>query len=217
MIKLYSMPSSGNSYKVRLLLAKLGIAFQHIPVEYNKAGEAPQQQQQLTLTTEFRTKNPAAKVPLVEFENGQCLAESNAILHYYGEGTRFLPTDRLERARVYQWMFWEQNVHEGCVAVRMATFNYPQREMDRSQVRMAALLESGNSALDVMEVQLNKTPFLAGDAISIADISLYGYTHRADLGGFDVVGRKGIAAWLKRVADDAGHVPIDWLPETTSD
>ena len=209
MIKLYSMPSSGNSYKVRLLLAKLGISFRHIPVEYNKAGEAPQQ---LTLTPEFRTKNPAAKVPMVEFEDGQCLAESNAILHYYGEGTRFLPTDKLERARVYQWMFWEQNVHEGCVAVRMATYNYPERDMDRSPERMASLLESGNSALDVMEVQLNKTPFLAGATISIADICLYGYTHRADLGGFDVAGRKGITNWLKRVAEDAGHVPIDWLP-----
>lgn len=212
MIKLYSMPSSGNSYKVRLLLAKLGISFQHIPVEYNNNNPS----EQLTLTPEFRTKNPAGKVPLVEFEDGQSyLAESNAILHYYGEGTRFLPTDKLERAKVYQWMFFEQNVHEGCVAVRMATFCYPQREMDRSPARMTSLLDSGNQALDVMEVQLNKTPFLAGDNLSIADICLYGYTHRADLGGFDVASRKGIATWLKRVASDAGHVPIDWLPDET--
>lgn len=204
MVKLYSMPSSGNSYKVRLLLSKLGIAFQHVGVEYGE--------QQLTLTREFRAKNPAGKVPLLEFEDGTYLAESNAILHYYAEGTRFMPVNKLERARVYQWLFWEQNVHEGSIAVRMATFCYPHRDMDRSPERMAKLLESGNSALDVMEVQLGKTAFLAGDSLSIADICLYAYTHRANLGGFDLEERKGIAAWLKRVAQDEGHVTIDWLP-----
>jgi glutathione S-transferase len=150
---------------------------------------------------------------LIEFEDGQCLSESNAILHYFGEGTRFVPTDKLERAKVYQWLFWEQNVHEASVAVRMATFNYPQREMDRSPECMEALLQSGNSALDVMEQQLAKTPFLVGETISIADVCLYGYTHRADIGGFDVKSRKGIIAWLERVANDAGHVPIEWIPE----
>jgi glutathione S-transferase len=77
-----------------------------------------------------------------------------------------------------------------------------------------ALLQSGNAALDVMEVQLQKTPFLAGGvALSMADLCLYAYSHRAELGGFDVgMGRPGIAAWLERVASDPGHVPIDWLP-----
>jgi glutathione S-transferase len=205
MIKLYSMPSSGNSYKARLLLAKLGIPFQHISAEYGE--------DRLTATREFLAKNPAGKVPLIEFEDGQCLSESNAILHYFGEGTRFVPTDKLERAKVYQWLFWEQNVHEASVAVRMATFNYPQREMDRSPECMEALLQSGNSALDVMEQQLAKTPFLVGETISIADVCLYGYTHRADMGGFDVKSRKGIIAWLEQVANDAGHVPIEWIPE----
>lgn len=178
-----------------------------MPVEYGNG-----EQEQLTLTKEFRAKNPAGKVPLLEFENGECLSESNAILHYYAEGTRFLPMDNLERARVYQWMFWEQNVHEGAIAVRMAVFNYPHRDMDRSPERLTNLLENGNSALDVMEVQLAKTRFLAGDSISIADLCLYAYTHRANLGGFDLEARKGIASWLKRVAEDKGHVPIDWLP-----
>lgn len=210
MLKLYSMPSSGNSYKVRLLLAKLNIPFDHVSVEYNQAGKPSQQ---LTLTPEFRAKNPAGKVPLMELaEGGPYLSESNAILHYFGEGTRFMPTEKLERARVYQWMFWEQNVHEGSVAVRMATFNYPERDMDRSPERLASLLESGNQALEVMEIQLNQTPYLAGDRISIADICLYGYTHRAHLGGFDVAQRQGITAWLERVRNDPGHVPIEWLP-----
>jgi glutathione S-transferase len=126
-----------------------------------------------------------------------------------------LPCDhKLSRAKVYQWMFFEQNVHEGSVAVRMAVYNYPQRDMDRSPARLEALLEAGSAALDVMEVQLQQTPFLVGDALSLADVCLYAYTHGAAKGGFDVSAttRPGIAAWLERVAQNAGHVPIGWLP-----
>jgi glutathione S-transferase len=222
MIKLYSMPSSGNSYKVRLLLAKLAIPFFHIAVEYNNISNISEAPKQLTLTPEFRAMNPAGKVPLIEFlsdkkgQPSEYLSESNAILHYFAEGTRFMPKDKLERARAYQWMFFEQNNHESSVAVRMATFCYPYRPMDRSPERMEALLQSGNAALDVMEVQLQKTPYLAGGvALSMADLCLYAYTHRAELGGFDVGKRRpGIAAWLERVVSDAGHVPIDdWLPQ----
>ena len=205
MITLYSMPSSGNSYKVRLLLAQLGIPFRHISAEY--AGDDT-----LTQTDTFRAKNPTGKVPLVEFEDGRHLSESNAILHYFAEGTRFLPEGKLERAKAYQWMFFEQNFHEGSVAVRAATFVYPQREMDRSPQRMADLLESGNRALDVMEIQLQKTPYLAGATYSIADIALYAYTHSAENGGFDITSRTGIAGWLNRVAAQDGHVRLDWLP-----
>ena len=206
MITLYSMPSSGNSYKVRLLLAQLEIPFNHIEVEYAGADT-------LTQTAGFEEKNPTRKVPLVEFEDGEHLAESNAILHYFGEGSAFVPQDKLARARMYQWMFFEQNFHEASVAVRAATFVYPQREMDRSPERMAALLESGNKALDVMETQLLKTPYLAGDTYSLADICLYAYTHSAAKGGFDVVSRAGIAAWLDRVATQPRHVTLDWVPE----
>lgn len=205
MFTLYSMPSSGNSYKVRLLLAHLGLAYTHVAAEYD--GDAS-----LTRTDDFMRKNPTGKVPTVEFEDGACLSESNAILMYFGEDTRFVPDDKLARARMFQWMFFEQNFHESSVAVRCATFVYPQREMDRSPERMAALLESGNKALDVMEVQLQKTPYLAGDMFSLADICLYGYTHSADRGGFDISGRKGIANWLERVRNQPGHVTLDWLP-----
>ena len=208
MFTLYSMPSSGNSYKVRLLLAHLGLAYTHIAAEYE--GDAT-----LTRTDAFLRKNPTGKVPTVEFEDGQCLSESNAILTYFGEGTRFVPQDKLARARMFQWMFFEQNFHEGTVAVRCAVYRYPQREMDRSHERLADLLAGGNRALDVMEVQLLKTPYLAGDTLSLADICLYGYTHSADFGGFDIAGRPGIAAWLKRVADKPGHITLDWLPEAS--
>jgi glutathione S-transferase len=216
MIKLYSMPSSGNSYKVRLLLAQLGVPYQHIAVEYDRNVT-----NMMTNTPSFRDKNPHGKVPLVEFQDGTTLSESNAILHYFAEGTPFIPTSKIERARAYQWMFWEQNSHEPYVAGRMATFNYPQRvDMDRSPPRMAALLASGNHALDVLEVQLAKNkattpvPFVCGENYSIADICLYGYTHAAGEGGFDVsaAARPHIASWLKRVASQPGHVTIDWLP-----
>jgi len=206
MITLYSMPSSGNSYKVRLLLAQLGIPFHHIEAEY--AGDAT-----LTKTEEFRAKNPTGKVPLVEFENGEHLSESNAILHYFGEGTAFVPEDKLARARMYQWMFFEQNFHEGSIAVRSAVYRYPEREMDRSPERLAALLDSGHTALDVMETQLQKTPYLTGEHYTLSDICLYAYTHSAEKGGFGLTSRPGILAWLARVAAQPGHVPLEWLPE----
>jgi glutathione S-transferase len=206
MITLYSMPSSGNSYKVRLLLAFLGINYHHVAAEYD--GD-----ETLTRSELFLRKNPTGKVPTVEFESGECLSESNAILHYFGEGSRFVPIDKLARARMYQWMFFEQNFHESTIAVRSAVYVYPQRDMDRSPERLASLLDGGNRALDIMEEQLSKTPYLAGAGLSLADICLYGYTHSAERGGFDVVNRSGIAAWLKRVGGKPGHVSLDWLPD----
>ncbi len=208
MITLYSMPSSGNSYKVRLLLAHLNVPYNHVAVEYD--GDST-----LTRTDDFLTKNPAGKVPTVEFDNGECLSESNAILHYFGEGTRFVPQDRLTRARMYQWMFFEQNFHESTVAVRSAVYVYPQREMDRSPERLAALLDAGHKALDIMEAQLSNGPYLAGGSLSLADICLYGYTHSAENGGFDISSRKGIVQWINRVREEPGHVTLDWLPQPT--
>ncbi len=205
MITLYSMPSSGNSYKIRLLLAHLGIPFKHIAVEYE--GEAT-----LTQTSQFRALNPTGKVPLVVFEDETTLSESNALLHYFGEGTPWVPDERLDRALMYQWMFFEQNMHEGSVAVRMATYNYPQREMDRSPPRMAALLEAGHAALDVMETRLQGHNWLAGQHVSLADLCLYAYTHGARQGGFDLDSRPGISGWLSRVSNLPGHVPLNWLP-----
>ncbi|NKB54632.1 MAG: glutathione S-transferase family protein [Rhizobiaceae bacterium] len=207
MFTLYSMPSSGNSYKARLLLAHLDLPYEHVSAEYDGDNS-------LTRTRNFLRKNPTGKVPTVEFDSGECLSESNAILLYFGEGTSFVPEDQLTRARMYQWMFFEQNFHEATVAVRSAVYVYPQRDMDRSPERLASLLEGGNKALDVMEVQLNKTPYLTGDLITLADICLYGYTHSADKGGFDITrgSRSGIAAWLERVRQQPGHVPLDWLP-----
>jgi glutathione S-transferase len=202
MLTLYSMPSSGNSYKVRLLLAKLGIPFNHIAAEYGSG---------VTTSEAFRAKNPNGKVPLIELEDGKLLAESNAILLFFGDGTRFVPQDKYARAKVHEWMFFEQNYHEGTIAVRAAILNYTHRAAQRTPETLAGLLESGHRVLGVMEAQLAKTPFIAGDVFTVADIALYAYTHSAgSRGGFEMERFPKINAWLKRCADDAGHVPIEW-------
>lgn len=205
MLTLYSMPSSGNSYKVRLLLAHLNTPFRVIETEYDGGRE-------LTKTAEFRAKNPHGKVPLLELEDGRLLSESNAILLFLSEGTRFLPTDRFERAKVLQWMFWEQNSHESSIAVRGAILTYEDRKHRRTPEILDPLLEAGNHCLSVMEAQLVKTPYLAGTTFTVADICLYGYTHSAAKGGFRLAAFPAVSAWLARVAGEEGHVPLEWTP-----
>jgi glutathione S-transferase len=205
MLTLYSMPSSGNSYKVRLLLALLNIPFRVIETEYDGGKE-------LTKTPEFRAKNPHGRVPLLVLEDGRLLSESNAILLYLAEGTRFVPQEQFARAKVHQWMFWEQNSHEASIAVRAAILRYPERGHQRTPEVLGPLLVSGIHCLSVMETQLRQTPYLVGDACSVADICLYGYTHLAEQGGFDLKPFPAIQAWLKRVASEPGHVPLQWAP-----
>ena len=205
MLTLYSMPSSGNSYKVRLLLAKLSIPFHHIAAEYGSG---------VTTSAEFRALNLHGKVPLVQFEDGRTLSESNAILCHFGEGTRFLPEDAFTRAKMLQWMFWEQNSHEATIAVRAAILSYPHRAAEKTPETLAKLLDGGNHCLGVMEEQLKQTPFLAGEAITLADLCLYAYTHTAgSRGGYDLGGFPAVTAWLARVAADEGHVPLEWPGE----
>lgn len=202
-MKIFGMSDSGNCYKPRLLLAKLGRPFVHVEVDsVNGATRKP----------EFLALNPNGKVPLLERDDGRLLAESNAILLHLAEGTRFLPSDAYERALVYQWLFFEQYSHEPYIAVRRAILKYPERAKEATPERLAATLAGGSKALDVMEQQLSRTPFIAGEAISIADIALYAYTHEADIGGFDLDAYPAVSAWLGRVRADPGHVPITWLP-----
>jgi glutathione S-transferase len=202
MLTLYSMPSSGNSYKVRLILAKLGIRFKHIAAEYGSG---------VTTSDAFRAMNPNGKVPLLQLEDGRLLAESNAILLYLADGTRFVPEDRYARAKAHEWMFFEQNYHEGTVAVRAAVLTYPHRASARTPENLANLLEGGHRALGVMEAQLGKTPYLAGESFTVADICLYAYTHSAGAkGGFEMARFPHIVEWLARCAEDPGHVPLEW-------
>lgn len=203
MLTLYSQLDSGNCYKPRLLLAKLGRPFRHVSVSSLDGS---------TRTPEYLAKNPNGKVPLLELEDGRFLAESNAMLLYLAEGTRFVPSDAYARALVWQWLFFEQYSHEPNIAVRRALTLYPERAREATPERMAATLAGGERALGVMEAQLAKTPFLVGDAYSVADIALYSYTHDADLAGFAMERYPAVQAWLARVAEDEGHVPLDWLP-----
>ena len=202
-MKIYGMSDSGNCYKPRLLLAKLGRPFVH--VEVNSIDGT-------TRKPEFLALNPNGKVPLLERDGGRLLAESNAILLHLAEGTRFLPSDAYERALVYQWLFFEQYSHEPYIAVRRAVLKYPERAKEASPERLASTLAGGNKALGVMEQQLSRTPFIAGEAISIADIALYAYTHEAGIGGFDLDAYPAVSAWLDRIRADPGHVAITWLP-----
>jgi glutathione S-transferase len=202
MLTLYSMPSSGNSYKVRLLLAKLGIPFKHVAAE-NGSG--------VTTSEAFRKLNPNGKVPLVALEDGRLVAESNAILLYFGEGTRFVPDDKFARAKMYEWMFWEQYSHEPVIAVRAAILAYDKYAHRRTPEVLGEYLENGHRVLGIMETQLSKTPYFAGDIFTVADIALYGYTHSAGAkGGFEMERFPAIKAWLARCTADDGHVGIEW-------
>ena len=205
MLTLYSMPSSGNSYKVRLLLALLGRPYRHVDAEYGSG---------VTETADFRALNPAGKVPLLVLEDGRLLSESNAILLYLARGTRFLPDDAYEQALCHQWMFFEQNSHETSVAVRAAILTYPQRAHLRTPENLDPLLESGNRALSIMEIQLARTPYLTGNALTVADLCLFGYTHSAGAkGGYDMDRFPAIGSWLERIAAEPGYVPLTFIPE----
>jgi glutathione S-transferase len=203
MLTLYSQQASGNAYKPRLLMALLGIPFRVVDMNtYDGSTRKPP----------FIEKNPIGKVPLLEFDDGRRLAESNAILLHLAEGTSYLPAEKFDRAKACEWLFFEQYSHEPAIAVRRSILTAPERAHMRTPERLAQLLESGNRALAVMEGRLAKADWLAGDAYSIADIALYAYTHVAGEGGYDLGPYPGIRAWLDRVAAQPGHVPIDWRP-----
>ena len=201
-MKIYGMTDSGNCYKPRLLMAKLGRAFTHVEVSSRDGS---------TRSPAFLAKNPNGKVPLLELDDGRVLAESNAMLLYLGEGTRFVPSEAYERALVYQWLFFEQYSHEPYVAVRRALRRYPERAEIATPDRLAATLAGGNKALAVMETHLADHAFFPAETMTIADIALYAYTHDADAGGFNLKAFPAVAAWLKRVEGDEGHVGMEWV------
>ena len=198
-VLLYDSPVSGNCYKVRLLLAHLGVAYERRTVDVvDRSGR-----EEL-----LGHLNPAQRVPTLVLDDGRSLAESNAILWYFGEGTRFVPEDRLERARVLQWLFFEQYDHEPAIAVARFLKGYSGRP-ELFEARRDELLPRGYRALDAMERHLADREWLVGDGLTLADVSLYAYTHAADEGGFDLGRYPAIRGWLDRVAAEPGHVPID--------
>jgi glutathione S-transferase len=198
MLTLYDILPSGNGYKVRLLLSQLGIPFKLVEKDILK-GE--------TRTPEFLAINPDGRIPTVQFDDGRILAQSNAIMFYFAEGTRFLPADRFERAEALQWMFFEQYSHEPYIAVARFWIHELHKRLEWAE-RLKEKWQKGYQALDVMERRLKEHSFLAGKAYSIADIALYAYTHVAEEGDFDLGRYPAIRAWLDRVADQPGHVLI---------
>jgi glutathione S-transferase len=193
---LYNSQVSGNCYKVRLLFAHLGIEYERRELDVvDRSNRADV----------LGGLNPALRVPTLMLDDGRALPESDAILFYFAEGTPYLPEDRYERAQVLQWMFFEQYNHEPNIAVARfrQTFGVEVSEEERDARR-----RGGEAALKAMDGHLNDRPFLVGDRYTIADIALYAYTHVAPEGGFELEPYPAIAAWLRRVATQPGHVPI---------
>jgi glutathione S-transferase len=201
---LYSMQNSGNCYKPRLLMHQLGIPFRVVETDTREGA---------TRTAEFIALNPNARVPLLILPDGRKLSESNAMLLYLAEGTKYLPADRYERALVNQWLFFEQYDHEPQVAVARSWLHvFPERKARVTPEQIAGWQDKGNKALGVMEKRLAANDWLAGSAYSVADIALYAYTHVAEDGGYDLGRYPGISAWIKRVAAQPGYVGLFWQP-----
>jgi len=196
-LRLYDYLPSGNGYKVRLLLHQLGIPFERVEMDILR-GE--------TRTPEFLAKNPNGRIPTLELDDGSHLAESNAILCYLADGTPFLPADRLDRARVLQWMCFEQYSHEPNIAT--VRFWYHSELTDERRALLPAKRQLGEAALRVMDEHLRTRRFFVGEGYTVADIALYAYTHVADEGGFDLAPHGAIRGWLERVRAQPGHVPI---------
>jgi glutathione S-transferase len=197
MLRLYDYLESGNAYKVRLLLTQLGLPFERIEMDILKGA---------TRTPEFLAKNPNGRIPCLELEDGTFLWESNAIQFYLAEGTPFLPADRLERAQVLQWMFFEQYSHEPYIAV--VRFWHFAGMVEKNRAQLAERVERGYAALGVMESHLAKHDFFVGGRYSIADIALYAYTHVAEEGRFELGRFPAIGRWLERVRSQPRHIPI---------
>jgi glutathione S-transferase len=193
-VLLYNSQVSGNCYKVRLLFAHLRVRYERREMDVVDRSNRAELLGDL---------NPALRVPTLVLDDGRPLAESNAILFYFAEGTRYLPEDRYERAQVLQWLFFEQYSHEPNIAV--VRFWVAFSDAPPPDPEIEARRRAGYAALEAMERHLSSREFLVSERFTIADISLYAYTHVAGEGGFDLAGYPAIRAWLDRVAGQPGH------------
>jgi glutathione S-transferase len=194
---LYDSRVSGNCYKVRLLLAHLGVEYERREVDVVDRSNRAELLGEL---------NPAWRVPTLVLDDGRPLAESNAILWYLGDGSQYVPADDFERAKVLQWLFFEQYSHEPYIAV--VRFWVAVAKTPPARAALEEKLRFGYAALDAIERHLATRPFVVADRYTIADIALYAYTHVAHEGGFDMSPYPAIGSWLERVAGQPGHVPI---------
>lgn len=201
MITVYGMRTSGNCYKVQLLLEQQGRAYRWVEVDSAHGA---------TRTPAFLARNPNGKVPLLELEDGRRLAESNAILYYLAEGTPLWPGDSWLRAQTLQWLCFEQYSHEPCIAVARFIRRWLPADHPR-QAELPALIERGQCALAVMEQHLSGREWFVGERYGLADIALYAYTHCAGDGGFELDAFPHVLAWLARVRAQPGHTPMPRL------
>jgi glutathione S-transferase len=198
-VLLYNSAVSGNCYKVRLLAAQLGL-----PLELHELSVVDRSNRADVLGD----LNPAQRVPTLVLDDGRPVAESNAILWYLGDGTEYVPDDRYERAQVLQWQFFEQYQHEPSIAVVRFLIGF-SGEAEKHAERIREQTANGYIALDAMERHLATRAFVVGERYTVADISLYAYTHVAHEGGFDLEPYPAIRTWLEQVAGQPGHIAID--------
>ncbi|ABZ92834.1 Glutathione transferase [Leptospira biflexa serovar Patoc strain 'Patoc 1 (Ames)'] len=197
-MKIYGDHQSGNCYKLQLVASFLGITYEWIQLDI-KNGD--------TKTESFLKLNPNGKIPILVLDDGKVLSESNAILNYLAEGSEFLPKDPYLRAKVLQWQFFEQYSHEPYIAVARFIQHYLGIPEER-RVEYESKQSGGHKALKVMEIQLEKTPYLIGDFMTIADISLFAYTHVANEGGFDLSQYPKINQWIERIKNQKQFIPM---------
>lgn len=198
MIKVYGDLKSGNCFKVKSILDLTGTAYEWVVTDVMKSE---------TRTPEFLAKNPNGRIPLVEFDDGTFLPESNAALYYFAQGSDYWPNDARAQAEVLQWMFFEQYSHEPFIATSrfwLKFLNQPDEYADK----LAEAQPKGYAALDVMEKALQGNTFLTGSKATIADLALFAYTHKAHEGGFSLGDYTGIRAWIERIEALAGFEPM---------
>jgi len=198
-MQIYGDVKSGNCYKLKLLCALLSIEHDWVAIDILQ-GE--------TRSDHFLSLNPNGQIPVCVTDDGAVLTQSNAILFYLAEGSRYWPDERLAQTRVLEWQFFEQYNHEPSIAVARFIKLYqgmPENRRDEHQDR----LKAGYRALDVMQARLQNRDFLATDDCSLADISLYAYTHVAHEGGFDLSAYPAIRSWIARIQGLQGYVGMD--------
>lgn len=207
MFTLYSMQSSGNSYKARMLLARLEREYHLVEIDRFK-GE--------NRTPEYLAKNPEGRLPALELADGRILAESNAILIYLAEGTAWLPQDRFAYAETLRWMFFEQHSHEPAIAEARFWLRFVRGGRELRTHEIDQWMERGYAALALMEQHLSTHDYFVGDRETVADLALYAHTHVAPEGDFDLAAFPSVGRWLTRIASNPLHIPIDRMHSSIS-
>ncbi|MBT8437559.1 MAG: glutathione S-transferase family protein [Gammaproteobacteria bacterium] len=197
-MKIYGDVYSGNCYKLKLICALLAIEHEWIPVDILKGD---------TRSEKFLALNPNGQIPVCVTAGGDVLTESNAILYYLAQGSQYWPTDRLAQTRILEWQFFEQYSHEPSIAVARFIKLYQGMPEDRKD-EYRAKLKAGYRALGLMEQHLENHIFLVGDNCSIADISLFAYTHVAPEGGFELSKFPAIESWIARIEAQDGFISM---------